>query len=194
MVCGSNSIRRDQCTTNGQESLSNKGISSYNPTVTGTHVKIGLLALCLALLIAVPAAWLSGSGAPQAAATDIAVEHTLPLTLRIARLASSGTNVFEVGFVGRGTGALHLPSSWTRQEVRGAALASVTSEPTEWNFVRWVLPAGAVVRFDAPNPGRVTLHNPSGIPLTVRTTTVHAITDVRDDDARIVTDEPYLLP
>lgn len=162
--------------------------------MTGTHVKIGFLALCLALLVGAPAAWLSGSGAPQAPSTDIAVEHAAPVTLRVARLASSGTNVLEIGFAGTGSVALHLPGSWSRQEVRGVPLERVTAEPKDWGFVRWQIPAGAVVRFDAPNPGRITIHNPSGIPLTVRTTTVNPRTGIREDDAQIVTDEPYTLP
>jgi hypothetical protein len=68
----------------------------------------------------------------------------------------------------------------------------MVGEPKEWDYVRWTMPAGAVARFDAPDPGRVTIHNPSAIPLAVTVTTVRGGT--RDDDAAIVTDEPYVLP
>lgn len=89
---------------------------------------------------------------------------------------------------------MHLPSSWSRQEVRGVPIERVTSEPQEWSFVRWLIPAGATVRFDAENPGRITLHNPSGIPVTVSTTTVNPRTGTRESDAQIVTTDPYPLP
>lgn len=162
--------------------------------MTASHVKIGLLALCLAAVIGLPAAWLSYESADPGPRTDIAIEHVVPLTLHVARLSSSGTNVFDIAHTASGAIALHLPASWSRQEVRGVPIADVTSQETDMDYVRWVLPKGASVRFDAPNPGRVTLHNPSGIPLTVRTTTVTYPGGARDDDATIVTNGPYPLP
>lgn len=162
--------------------------------MTGVHVKIGLLALCLALLIALPTAWLSRHGAPIAPSTTIALEHVQPVTLHVTRMTSSGTNVIEVGFTGSGWVALHVPSSWVRMEVRGSPIESVTAEPQDWSFVKWTMPAGATVRFDAPNPGRITLHNPSGIPVTVSTTTVNIRTGTREDEAFIVTTDSYTLP
>lgn len=162
--------------------------------MSASHVKIGFLALCLALLIALPSAWLSRHATTVAPSTEIAIEHVQPVTLRVTRMTSSGTNVLEIGFSGSGTIALHLPALWTRQEVRGAPIESVTAEPQDLSFVRWTLPADAVVRFDAPNPGRITLHNPSGVPVTVSTTNVNVRTGTREDDAFIVTTDPYPLP
>ncbi len=167
---------------------------TYNRRVTASHVKIGFLALCLALLLGAPAAWLSYDQSLPGPATDIAIEHTVPVTLNIVRFASSGSNVFDISHNGSGTIALHLPSVWMRQEVRGAPLASVTGEPQELQFVKWTIPGGATVRFEAPNPGRITLHNPSGVPVTVRTTTVSHPSGERTDDATIVTSDPYPLP
>lgn len=169
-------------------------IFPYNRTVIGAHVKIGFLALCLALLIALPIAWLSRHASPIAPSTAIALEHDHPVTLQVTRMASSGTNVIEISFAGTGTIALHLPSSWTRMEVRAAPIERVIGEPQEWSFMKWTMPAGAIVRFDAPNPGRITLHNPSGIPVTVSTTTVNVRAGTREDDAFIVTTDPYTLP
>lgn len=160
--------------------------------MTTSHVKIGFLALCLALLLGVPAAWLSSGGNDAARETTIAVEHTAPAAMRVARLASSGTNVYEITFTGSGAMAVHLPSAWKRVEVRGAPIAAMVGEPQQWDYVRWTMPSGATARFETPNPGRVVLHNPSNIPLTVSTTVVRG--GVRDDDARIVTNEPYPLP
>ncbi len=194
MVCGSNSIRRKQCTTNQPISRAKIHIFTYNPTVTASHVKIGLLALCLALLIALPTSWLSRHAAPIAPSTTIALEHDQPVTLHVTRMASSGTNVIEVGFTGSGKVALHVPSSWKRMEVRGAPIDRVASEPQEWSFMKWTMPAGAIVRFEAPNPGTLTLHNPSGVPVTVSTTTVNVRTGTREDEAFIVTTDPYTLP
>ena len=162
--------------------------------MTANHVKIGFLTLCLALLLAIPTAWIARERHIDGIRTAIAVEHTSPITLRISRLASSGANVFEIGFTGSGSIALHLPASWKRQEVSGAPIASVTATSQEWDFVRWTLPAGATVRFDAPNPGIVTLHNPSGIPMTVSTIRVNAELGTRQDEATIVTDDPLVLP
>jgi hypothetical protein len=160
--------------------------------VTTSHVKIGFLALCLALLLGLPVAWLSSGGRVPARETVVAVEHSAPAAMRVARLASSGTNVYEIGFTGSGVMAVHLPSSWKRTEVRGIPIANMIGEPQQWEYVRWVMPSGATARFETPYPGRVTLHNPSNIPLTVHTTVVRD--GKRDDDAAIVTNEPYLLP
>lgn len=160
--------------------------------MTGSHVKIGFLALCLAMLLGTPVIWLSSGGSTETHETHIAVEHVAPATVRIARLASTGANIFEFTLIGSGSLAVHLPSSWTRQEVRGAPLASMTQEPQDLDYVRWTFPSGATARFETPNPGRITLHNPSEIPLTVRTTTVRDGT--LDDDASIVTGDSYVLP
>jgi hypothetical protein len=160
--------------------------------VTGSHVKIGFLALCIALLLGVPAAWLSNTRKQPTRETTIAVEHSAPATMRVARLASSGANIYEITLTGSGVLAAHLPSAWKRTEVRGVPIAAMVGEPQQWNYVRWVMPSGATARFETPNPGRVTMHNPSNIPLTVSTTVVRGGT--RYDDAQIVTDEPYLLP
>jgi|GEM_PF-2573716 len=173
-------------------SLPNGAISPYNRRVSGSHVTIGFLALCLAVLLGTPVIWLSSGGKAEQRETHIAVEHTTPATLRIARLASSGANIFEFTLIGSGSIAVHLPSSWKRQEVRGVPIARMTSEPQDMDYVRWTLPAGATARFETPHPGRITLHNPSEIPLTVRTTTVRD--GMLDDDAFIVTDESYVLP
>lgn len=160
--------------------------------MSGSHVKIGFLALCLAILLGTPVIWLSSGRSTEPHDTHIAVEHVAPATLRIARLASSGANIFEFTFIGSGSLALHVPSAWKRQEVRDAPLASMIGEPQDLGYVRWTFPAGATARFETPNPGRITLHNPSEIPLTVRTTTVR--NGALDDDAFIVTDESYVLP
>lgn len=160
--------------------------------MTTSHVKIGFLALCLALLLGVPMAWLSSGRSVPARETTIAVEHSAPAAMRVARLASSGTNIYEISFTGTGVMAVHLPSSWKRTEVRGAPIANMVGEPQQWDYVRWTMPSGATARFETPNPGRITLHNPSNIPLAVSTTVVRDGT--RDDDAAIVTNEPYLLP
>ncbi len=162
--------------------------------MTASHVKIGLLALCLALVLAFPSAWVARQGNAPAGETNIAVEHDAPVTLRFVRLAASGASIMELSHDGSGSVAMHLPTWWTRQEVRGVPLASVTSTPQEWNYVRWVLPRNAVVRFDVPNDDRVILHNPSGIPLTVHTTVVRSSSMTRDDDATIVTIDPFALP
>lgn len=160
--------------------------------MTASHVKIGFFTLCLALLMGVPAALLSNAGKDAEKETTVAVEHSAPATMRVARLASSGTNVYEITFTGSGVMAVHLPSSWKRTEVRGAPIATMVGEPQQWEYVRWTMPSGATARFQTPNPGHITLHNPSNIPLTVSTTVVRDGT--RYDDAKIVTNEPYLLP
>lgn len=157
-----------------------------------SHVKIGLLALGLAILLGLPIAWLTSETVlPQ---TVIAVEHDVPLTIRIATLTGTGAGIVELSHNGSTAIAVHLPSSWTREEVRGVPLARVTFEAQDWNYVRWVLPPSAHVRFTAAHLGRITLHNPSGIPLTVSTTVIDAGTNRREEDAHIVTTDPYTLP
>lgn len=162
--------------------------------MTASHVKIGFLALCIALLLGVPAALLSGAHDRTQKETTVAVEHSAPAAMRVARLASSGTNIYEITFTGSGTMAVHLPSSWKRTEVRGAPIASMVAEPQQWDYVRWTMPSDATARFETPNPGRVTLLNPSGIPLTVTAVRVDVERRERQEDAMIVTDDPFVLP
>lgn len=162
--------------------------------MTASSVKIGMLATCIFLLLTLPTVWLARQGAHPPAQTNIAIEHTSPLTLRIARLAASGGNIVDLSHTSSGSIALHLPASWLREEVRGVALSAVTAEAQEWNTVRWVIPAYATVRFSAPNADHVLLHNPSGIPVTVRTIRIDAVRGERQEDATIVTTDPLRLP
>lgn len=157
-----------------------------------SHVKVGFLALCIAVVLGAPAFIVSQPRLDALHATNIAVEHVAPATIRIARLAGTGTNVFEMTVTGSGAVAVHLPSSWKRQELRGAPLERMVGEPQEWGYVRWTMPLGATARFDMRDPGTITVHNPSNIPLTVSTVTVRG--GSRTEDAFIMTDEPYVLP
>lgn len=155
---------------------------------------IGFLALCVILVMAAPIAWRSVTRSTELHETAIAVEHTAPLSIRIARFISSGSTIVDIGSTGSGMIAVHLPATWQRLEVRGAPIASMTGEPQDWGYVRWVMPTGTVARFEALNPGRITLHNPSGIPLTVRTIRIDKERTTREDDAMIVTVDPFVLP
>lgn len=78
--------------------------------------------------------------------------------------------------------------------MRGAPINHMTGEPQDWGYIRWIMPTGANARFEALNPGRITLHNPSGIPLTVRTIRIDKERTTREDDAMIVTVDPFVLP
>ncbi len=116
------------------------------------------------------------------------------MTIHIARFTSTGTNIIDIGSTGSGMIAVHLPATWKRLEVRGAPIATMTSEPQDWGYIRWVMPTGATARFEADNPGRITLHNPSGIPLTVRTIRIDKERTIHEEDAMIVTVDPFVLP
>lgn len=178
----------------GGVSLWNSPNYTYNPPVTPSHVKIGLTTLAVALVLGLPAALLSNRPESPAVPVEIAVDHTEPLTITIERLMGQEGQLFDISRNGSGEFAVHLPTDWSRIEVRGVPLTTVTSTDNETSYRRWVIPQNATVRFEANNVGTITLHNPSGIPLTVKTTLVRSGSTLTEHDAQIVVQDPYVLP
>lgn len=159
-----------------------------------SHVKIGFLALCLALVVGLPVWWLTRTTTLLPRDADIALLHDQPATLSITRLSATGGSIIDVSYIGPERVALIVPTTWHRQEVRGADLSSVPSDPVDAHTVRWTLPPDVSIRFTAERVGRITFHNPSAIPVTVKTVIVRSGSSDPEHDAVIVTSEPYTLP
>src|SRR3989338_6097399 len=103
----------------------------------------------------------------------IGVEHARPLALDVTIATLARGQVVSIGNSGGETVAVSLPEEWTRGEVQGSPLAAILSDPPSLGYVRWRLPPKTDVSFRARRAGTAfTFHNPSGIPLTVRVTTI----------------------
>lgn len=99
-------------------------------------------------------------------AGEIAVEHDAAATLTIHQ--SSGKNAGIIEFTGEGADLrLSTPSSWERREVRGAALAAVTSDGPSLGFTRWHVPEGVTLSFYITDSPTLSIHHPSQHPLLI---------------------------
>ena len=97
---------------------------------------------------------------------EIAVEHDAAVTLTV--LQSSGKSSGIVEFTGEGDHVrISVPVSWKRREVRGGALAAVTSDPPALGFTRWHLPESVTVSFRVKGSPGLTIRQASETPLLV---------------------------
>lgn len=126
---------------------------------------------------------------------DIGIEHAEPLRLSIAFSIGKQSSIISVEHDSLETVRLSLPEDWRRDEVRGSVLSRITSDPPEFGYRKWHLPAGSLVSFRTDIPWKqLTLHNPSGVPLTVRVTTVDLLMGTSETNAILVKDVPVPLP
>ena len=124
---------------------------------------------------------------------EIGLEHTKPVTLSLSFTTNGTQGVADVRHDALETVYLSLPSSWTKREVGGVPLTSVTSDPPYFGFTRWSIPAGALVSFDITPPQTILLHNPSGIPTEVELTRVDLAKNVVERDIILIQDGSTLL-
>jgi hypothetical protein len=160
-----------------------------------SHVKIAVLALLCAGVLAIPTLLASRLQPLAPTEMNVAVEHEKALMLLIRRTIGSGSGLVEFKN-GAGTGiALSVPTDWTRVEVRGAALTQASSDALEFGFTRWHLPSLATIVFETPtSPDLLRLHNPSETPIHAEVTRVDARTQKATFDSVLVSDHPLLLP
>jgi hypothetical protein len=138
------------------------------------------------------------AAAPSAAPAMIAVEHQDPLTVAISVARNPHGRLVELTHSGGKTIFASVPQSWERTEVRGAPLASITADTTEFGFTRWTLPAGATIVFRTDDMfDAISFANPSPAPLALRLVTVDLPSSRTNIESVIVTGTPVtvrLLP
>lgn len=122
----------------------------------------GFVLVVLLSLLAVDSA--RQAGQLVGPSTNIGVEHMQPMSISFDVGTLSGVAVIDVVSSNKETVYLSVPSDWVEREVRNVPIKEVTSEPASFGYNRWKLPAGAGISFRvASDPGRIILHNPSGI-------------------------------
>jgi hypothetical protein len=110
--------------------------------------------------------------------TDIAVEHTEPVSLRLDVSLLNGQALVDISHDSTETIKVSLPSDWQRGEVRGVALKDVSAEAPMLGFTRWQLPPQAGVTYQAYQaPQGIMIHNPSGERLKITFTRVDLETE-----------------
>ena len=158
---------------------------------------------CLAAFIGASALAIAASGdvrqtiadlTREQIAAQIAVEHGKPLALTVVLSRIAGGAIVEIGQDGTETIFLSVPDVWIRREVRGTALSDTTADAPGLGFLRYRLPAGAVISFRAgAAPDTVALLNPSAVPIKVRTTLVDTAAGTAEEDVRLAQAEEIVL-
>lgn len=131
---------------------------------------------------------------PPAGAAMIAVEHDAPAAVAISVARSAGGRLVELTNSGGKTIFASVPEAWERTEVRGAPIAASERSATAFGFTRWSVPGTATVAFRGADLfDAIAIANPSGLPLSVRLTTVDLGRDATHVQSVIVTDAPVTL-
>jgi hypothetical protein len=152
------------------------------------HLRIALFTL-LGLLLWTALRFVSEQRATEIHAQPIAIaiEHAGNAAVTLTRSTKHMPQFVDFSNDGAQAIRISLPAAWERGEVRNAALSEIVTEEPSPGYRRWQLPAGATLSFLNPLPATAwTVHNPSGLPLRLRTVMV-------DIDSGRVMREVYLL-
>ncbi len=128
----------------------------------------------------------TGTVVPRIVATDLAVEHHSPLTLRLRSTNGRSPGLLQISHDGMETVDVSVPEDWILREVRGAALSQVPSDPPVGGFRRWHVPAGAAATFQTPKAVRLRIHNPTGATLLVRHERVSLSAGTTEQDSVLI--------
>ena len=123
----------------------------------------------------------------------VTVEHNSAATLVVRGTSGKTPGLIAFSHDGPETVLLGVPESWAVQEVRNAPLSSVPSDPPSGGVRKWHLPSGVVLTLRTQDVARLTLANPSGVPLVVRHTLVPLASGEAEEDSVIVTKQPVTL-
>jgi hypothetical protein len=125
----------------------------------------------------------------------IGLEHGTGMALALTVTNGSGGAIIDIGHDAVTLIAVSVPTTWTRTEVRGVPLSSVTSQEAALGFTRWTLPAGASVTYRSNERiGEVILRSGSNTPFQVKLTTVEGRTGQALHDVFLAGSEPLTLP
>jgi len=149
----------------------------------GTASAAGFVLVVLLSLVAVGSA--KQAGDLLGSSTNIGVEHMQPLAISFDIGTLAGVAVIDVLSESKETVYLDVPVAWIEREVRNVPIKDVTADPASFGYSRWKLPAGAGISFrSGSDPGRIILHNPSGI--SVKASVRRADLDTGGVDSNVV--------
>ncbi|MEK7591425.1 MAG: hypothetical protein AAB489_04430 [Patescibacteria group bacterium] len=149
-----------------------------------------LAAFALLLLFLAQSRSLLSSLSAQGSPTEIAVEHSVPLTLSLALAFGDGNGaIMEIRHDGMDAAHVSIPQEWILREVRGRALSDIIADPPAFGFTRWTIPADATVSYRMELvPSALTAVNPSPSALKIRLVKVDLTSDRVERDVLLVKD------
>ncbi len=152
----------------------------------------GLLAFCALILSGILLLSLRTSLQRQATPmdwTDIGVQHAGAMSLRIRQSAGRDPALMELLSEDAAEAFVHLPSSWTLREVRGAARETLATAAADGDYTRWAIPAGVTLSFFAPGDPHLRIHNGSATSLLILATRVDLQKNTSDERSVIVNEK-----
>lgn len=132
---------------------------------------------------------------PTVPVLDLGIEHTQPMTLSLTLTKNDTQRMVDILNDAKETIAVSVPENWKRGEVRGATLLQITADAPSFGYIRWHLPAKASVTFATNNPfDQLNMHNPSGVLLNIRLTTVDLQKNTGDHQVYLVKEGSVKIP
>ena len=190
-VCITYSVMRESCCVHQQKN----GIIHCYLTFMSllTKTLIGALIPFIAVILIVIAQ--QSPHADVIAALDIGVEHASPLTLAVTVTRNDRMRMVDIVNDKSESISLSVPDDWIRGEVRNAPVASILSEAPSFGYVRWTVPKDASVSFRTDAPfDRLNIHNPSGVLLKIRFTSVDLLQNTGEHNVFLVKEGAVKVP
>lgn len=124
----------------------------------------------------------------------IGIEHAGNAAIALTRTKDTQPQLIDIANEGKTLIQISVPATWERGEVRGALLSSIIAEEPMFGYRRWHLPGGATLSFENPLPWTgMTVQNPSGLPLRLRTVTVNIDSGRVMREVYLVSKEPLVI-
>jgi hypothetical protein len=147
----------------------------------GTHFAIASSAIAVLLVLGffdrATFSTLLGHASENAVTATIGLEYDAPLSLAVLFARKDGAGYVSIANKSDQTIHVSTPSTWSRTEVTGVPLSSVTQEIPVFGFTRWSLPPHAGVRMLMPEaPASVFFDSPSAATAAVELQTIDLTT------------------
>ncbi|MSR87526.1 hypothetical protein EXS70_05185 [Candidatus Peribacteria bacterium] len=107
---------------------------------------------------------------------ELTVQHKGQLSFAIRQSTGKRDGIVEIQTQGTETGAITLPSSWQRREVRGAPLGRIVMQLSGADRTRWLLPPGVTLSLRVEEAPPLRIQNVSDTPLFVTSKRINVVT------------------
>ncbi len=118
--------------------------SFVDRTQVVTHLTIAASAIAVLLVLSSfdPVTFSTMPGKAETShATQIGLEYDAPMKVEMLFARKNGAGYLSISNPTSRPLNISVPDSWRRTEVRGAPLTDFTSQPPEFGFRRWTMPA-----------------------------------------------------
>ena len=131
---------------------------------------------------------------PTGASASIAIEHRARTTPDVSVGNLRSTARVAIANRDQETIAVSVPETWVRSEVTGVPLKDVVAEAPAFGFIRWTLPEGGTIAFEAGSRiDHLELYNPSGIPMHVVLRRTDILTGEAEEQTMLIQESPSTL-